>query len=192
MKRLLPIFLFFFIGLATGANAEVTFVQKVTQGDIFQTLEGEEVRLIGVDIPELKPDVNISEHARVSQNKQNALDYVRSLISGSNVEIRVDAKERDDQGRILAYVWFLYPEDNYMEALEFPDDHEVHRIVDPRDYGNIVFLNAALIKAGYAKPEKDEFNNSFASLFNSIYYERNIQAVQGQPEPDIDIQASAK
>ena len=193
MKRLTILFIAIFIGLATGANADVSFVQKVTAGNLFQTLDGDQVKLIGVDIPDLKPGASLSDNQRISDNKQQALAYMRSLISGANVEIRVDAKERDEQGRLLAYVWFLYPKDNYMDALEFKDDYEVNHIVDNREYGHIVFLNAAMIKAGYAVPQRDEFNHTFAALFNSIYQERNIRAVQNPKEmPPVELRASLK
>ena len=77
-------------------------VKKVIDGDTFLLENGEKVRLIGVDTPELhhptKPVQYFAEEAR---------NFTGKLVEGKKVRLEFDWQERDKYGRLLAYVYLL-------------------------------------------------------------------------------------
>lgn len=80
------------------------FVFKVVDGDTIMVRRGEtneRVRLIGVDTPE-------SVHPDPSKNTECgeiASRFTRERLEQKYVELELDAQERDQYGRLLAYVW---------------------------------------------------------------------------------------
>lgn len=79
-------------------------VVRVVDGDtIVVDFNGaeEKVRLIGVDTPEsVHPDSYKNTEAGVL-----ASDYTKKNLDGKQVELEFDVQERDQYGRLLAYVW---------------------------------------------------------------------------------------
>lgn len=79
-------------------------VIRVVDGDtIIVEFDGKEerVRLIGIDTPEsVHPDgtKNIEEGKIASE-------YTKAKLEGKEVELEFDVQERDQYGRLLAYVW---------------------------------------------------------------------------------------
>ena len=79
-------------------------VTRVIDGDTIEvdyngTLE--KVRLIGVDTPE-------SVHPDSSKNTEEGIlasDYTKERLEGKQVELEFDIQQRDQYGRLLAYVW---------------------------------------------------------------------------------------
>jgi len=79
-------------------------VIRVVDGDtIIVDLNGteERVRLIGVDTPEsVHPDKEKNvEYGRI------ASDYTKKMLEGKQVYLEFDVQERDQYGRLLAYVY---------------------------------------------------------------------------------------
>lgn len=174
--------------MSPAAHAEMFFIQQVIDGNTLRLLNGETVRLIGVSIPEITPDMSMQEKARVINNQQKAAEYVRSLISGTKVDLQFDQQQRDAEGHLLAYAWFLYPEENVKKALEFENDYKWEEIVE--DWGEhqyVTFLNAAVIKAGYAVPKEDHGNITHSALFNSIYQQKIVPTMQAKGQVDLDL-----
>jgi micrococcal nuclease len=79
---------------------------KVYQGDILtvELADGtvDKVRLIGVDAPELHDDVL---EVPFGVFGKAARDYLDDLIANEEITLIPGAKERDNYGRILAYVY---------------------------------------------------------------------------------------
>ncbi len=79
-------------------------VVRVVDGDtIIVSFNGKEerVRLIGIDTPE-------SVHPDASKNIEEgkiASDYTKSKLENKEVMLEFDIQERDQYGRLLAYVW---------------------------------------------------------------------------------------
>jgi micrococcal nuclease len=79
-------------------------VLRVVDGDTFTiTFNGqtERVRLIGVDTPESvhpDPDKNV-EYGKI------ASEFTTGYLLGKDVTLEFDVQERDQYGRLLAYVW---------------------------------------------------------------------------------------
>lgn len=78
-------------------------VVRVVDGDTIVVDYGgseETVRLIGVDTSgSVNPDASRETHADA------ASEYTQSRLSGKQVELEFDVQERDEYGRILAYVY---------------------------------------------------------------------------------------
>lgn len=83
-------------------------VTKIVDGDtIYARLSGgaeEKVRFIGVDTPETKhPSKPVEPYG------PEAEAYTRAQLNGKTVWLELDVQERDQYGRILAYVWLSPP-----------------------------------------------------------------------------------
>jgi len=72
-------------------------VERVIDGDTFVIMGGERVRLIGVDTPEMRggPEPLAVE----------ATEFTKKMIENKCVHLELDMDERDQYGRILAYVY---------------------------------------------------------------------------------------
>lgn len=83
----------------TAANPVVQ-VARVIDGDTLLLSNGERVRLIGVDTPELyHPLKPVQYFAR------EASEFTRQMAEGKTVRLEYDWQRRDKYGRLLAYVY---------------------------------------------------------------------------------------
>jgi len=91
------LFLFFYFQ----SEKEGTYlVTRVIDGDTIELANGEKVRYIGVDTPELHhPQKEVGYYA------QEAYGANRRLVEGKRVRLELDVEERDRYERILAYVY---------------------------------------------------------------------------------------
>jgi endonuclease YncB( thermonuclease family) len=73
----------------------ITKVTRVIDGDTFETVTGEKVRLIGINCPELT-DI-FGEEARI---------YLSQIIEGQTIDLISDniSNDRDRYGRLLRYI----------------------------------------------------------------------------------------
>jgi micrococcal nuclease len=77
-------------------------VEKVIDGDTILLTDGEEVRYIGIDTPEIyENDCFATEAARANSD----------LVSGKSVTLVKDTSEKDKYGRLLRYVYVGNPDD---------------------------------------------------------------------------------
>jgi micrococcal nuclease len=80
-------------------------VVRIVDGDtIILDINGinERVRLIGIDTPESvhpDPDKNVPYGKAAS-------DFTKSMLENNQVQIELDVQERDQYGRLLAYVYY--------------------------------------------------------------------------------------
>lgn len=76
-------------------------VQKVIDGDTLALVNGEHVRLIGIDSPERHhPELPVQRFSR------EAADYLLKTLDGQNVTLEIiPGEERDTYHRLLAYVY---------------------------------------------------------------------------------------
>ena len=80
--------------------ADPLSVKRVVDGDTIQLSNGEKVRLIGVDTPELHhPNKPVQYFA------EEAYQFVKKLIEGQEVRLEYDWERKDKYGRTLAYVY---------------------------------------------------------------------------------------
>ena len=76
------------------------WVDSVLDGDTFRSINGEKVRLIGVNAPE-------TNHPRkpIEYYGKEAREFSRRMLEGKEVRLEMDVQERDQYGRLLAYVY---------------------------------------------------------------------------------------
>jgi micrococcal nuclease len=84
-------------------------VTSVSDGDtVHVNLNGldERVRIIGFNCPEVShPDLGIKEEPYGKEAKA----YTERQLTGKKVWLELDVQERDNYGRLLAYVWLEPP-----------------------------------------------------------------------------------
>ncbi len=105
------------------SDLDKVYVQRVIDGDTFETAGGVDVRLIGVDTPETKhPDKGVEYYGR------EASKYTSRHLEGKSVYLEYDVEKRDKYQRILAYVFIedgtffnaKLLRDGYAELLTIP------------------------------------------------------------------------
>lgn len=75
-------------------------VAHVYDGDTFRTSQGEKVRLLGINTPEIAHNDNPGEPMGNKAKKR-----LQQLIGGQLVELRMDREKRDTYGRTLAQAY---------------------------------------------------------------------------------------
>jgi micrococcal nuclease len=90
----------FFLILTLCQAADPLTVTRVIDGDTLKLSNGEKIRLIGVDTPELHhPSKPVQYFA------EEAYQFVKKLIEGQEVRLEYDWEKKDKYGRTLAYVY---------------------------------------------------------------------------------------
>ncbi|NTV29722.1 MAG: thermonuclease [Candidatus Omnitrophica bacterium] len=133
------------------AQVDSVRVERVVDGDTLKLVGGERVRLIGIDTPELHESAKLYRDAeRTGQDIKTiqrmggeAASFTRELVDGKNVRLEYDVQPRDRYGRLLAYV---YLEDG-------------------------TFVNAQIIRRGYAYPLTVPPNTRHAAEFRRLFEE---------------------
>jgi len=161
MKKLLTTILLFTI--TTVCYAKVYSVEGVIDGNTIKFSNGETVRLIAVDCPDAD-----------TKKGQEAIGFVRGLVKGKEVQLEHDIEKRDEDGRLLAYVWYEISPFSHKKDMVWSDYYEVdfNKWKNKQGYyGTFVHLNATIIKAGYATPRIIPPNVKYADLFKKLYQE---------------------
>lgn len=119
------------------SSGDAAYVTRVVAGNaIYAAIADriEAVRYVGVGVPLI---------AHPTRGPRPYADLVREmnrrLVDGKWVRLTYDERGRDEQGRLLAYVWV----------------------------GN-VFVNAALLEHGYADVERGAVNTRYAAYFQTL------------------------
>jgi len=143
--------------LGTGAKCAVGHVTQVTDGDTFKAevtwhhsdyncriVDGDvyTIRLIGVDTPE-----TVHPRKPVECYGPEASAFTKSLLHGRHVCLLRDISCTGAYGRLLAYVWVD---------------------TDPNQPGCETFLDAELVKQGYARVKTYPPDTAFEGLFKTL------------------------
>jgi len=159
------VFSFLFSACAQNSKAAVFQVKRVIDGDTLELANGKEVRLIGINATESSADTAASKETT---------EFVKKLVEGKEVLLEFDAQRKDKYGRLLAYVWYEIVSFSHIKDLLIPEDYEVAAGKWKNKqgyYGTFVFLNATLIKSGYAQPMTTPPNVKYTELFQRLYQE---------------------
>jgi len=124
-------------------------VARVIDGDTIQLENGERVRLIGIDTPEMHESNKLYRDAARSEQDvatiqklgRRARDFTASLLEGKRVSLEFDVERYDRYGRLLAYV---YLKDG-------------------------TFVNAKIVEEGYASLLTYPPNVKYVELFQELY-----------------------
>jgi len=184
--------------IATVSYAQTYTVERVIDGDTLKLTNGERVRLIGIDTPESHDNDKARRDSKrtgqdietITKMGQEATEFVKGLgLEGKEVRLKFDAQERDKYGRLLAYVYVSLPNETLAALWKrglFDTDllgYEVPAMrFTPMNFEgwweNFVinfFLNARIIKSGYATPMTIPPNVKYADLFKELYEEAREQ-----------------
>ena len=126
-------------------------VKRVVDGDTLLLENGERVRLIGIDTPEMHESDKLYRDAKrtnqdagaIKQLGRQSYEFTKKLIEGKRVKLEFDVENQDRYGRLLAYV---YLKDG-------------------------TFVNAEIIKQGYASLMSIPPNVKYADMFKKLYAE---------------------
>ncbi len=138
-----------------GKNYDYTniLVKRAVDGDTLVLENGERVRLIGIDTPEMHESDKLDRDSqRSGENKRTIQElgkrsylFTRDLVEGKRVSLEFDVERHDRYGRLLAYVFLK-------------DKQQT-------------FVNAEIVKAGYASLMTFPPNVKYADLFLKLYQE---------------------
>lgn len=126
-------------------------VKRAVDGDTLLLASGERVRLIGIDTPEIHESSKLYRDSKrskqdVSEIKemgQRSYQFTKNLVEGKAVSLEFDVERQDRYERLLAYV---YLKDG-------------------------TFVNAEIVKQGYASLMTYPPNVKYADLFLKLYRE---------------------
>ncbi|MFC1807186.1 thermonuclease family protein [Candidatus Omnitrophota bacterium] len=113
MNKIQPLLLFILILILAGCYPPTTegyygAVKWVADGDTIKLANGEFVRYIGIDTPELNHKKGTPQYYA-----KEAKEFNEKLASGKVVRLEFDAERRDKYGRLLAYV---FVDDTFVNA----------------------------------------------------------------------------
>ncbi len=122
----------FFFAVPALCGAQRRFCVRVIDGDTIILENGERVRLLGVDAPEIAHYGHAGE-----AGGEGAREFLRKLVEGRVVNLEYDAERKDKFGRTLAYVFtadgrfvnLLLIEEGHAEAMRFFDYREKERFL---------------------------------------------------------------
>ncbi|MBU0502817.1 MAG: thermonuclease family protein [Candidatus Omnitrophota bacterium] len=126
-------------------------VTRAVDGDTLKLENGERVRLIGIDTPEMHDSSKLLRDSRRSHQDaeqikklgRRSYEFTRNLVQGRNVRLEFDVERKDKYGRLLAYVYL-------------PDG---------------TFVNAEIVKQGFASLMTISPNVKYADIFRQLYQE---------------------
>ncbi len=144
-------------------------VKKVFDGDTLLLTNGEKVRLIGIDCPEVHENDKLYRDARrhkkdiafLQAQGRRASEFTSDLVLGKKVMLTYDIEKRDQYGRLLAYVYF--------EGTETDRGQTADLYMSECQGTPCVFLNASIVKAGLAYPMTIPPNTKHAALMKELY-----------------------
>ncbi|MBN1870913.1 MAG: thermonuclease family protein [Candidatus Omnitrophica bacterium] len=154
------------LSICTSGYAETYMVKSVIDGYTLKLTNGETVRLIGIDVLEDQADGE-----SITKIGEETTEFVKSLgLEGKEVTLEHDVERKDRHGRILAYAYILVCNDCTIDGLlEYEYILLNHKGAGYGDH--YLFLNATIIKAGYASPMTIQPNVKYADLFLRLYQE---------------------
>jgi endonuclease YncB( thermonuclease family) len=131
-------------------------VTKVIDADTLELENGEEVRLLGIAALGLDNSYG-----------QEAKEFIKALIEGKRAKLVFDNEKFDKDGKLLAYVYIYNP-----DYSKLPSSITANDLVGSMWEGVgglLVYLNATVIKTGYAQPMTVYPNVRETDLFRKLY-----------------------
>jgi micrococcal nuclease len=177
----LGIFLLLGISPVSLCRASDSFtVSSVVDGETLELSNGEKIRLIGVDVPASSKNVKLRDDIKSTGKDaptliaagKNAAKFLRELIQNKTVVLEHDLGEKERSGRRWAYVYFyLDPRLN----IEIPEAWYTELVPETKERQLRVFLNATLIREGYASMKVISPNVKYQELFSKLQEEAKAQ-----------------
>jgi len=132
-------------------NYADVLVKRAVDGDTLLLESGERIRLIGIDTPEIHESNKLRRDSQRSGQDMHTIqalgrqsyNFTRQLVEGKRVNLEFDVEKQDKYKRLLAYV---YLKDG-------------------------TFVNAEIVRQGYASLMTFPPNVKYADLFLKLYQE---------------------
>lgn len=147
------ILFYFFTSQTRGESKKYSdvFVERVVDGDTLKLSTGERVRLIGIDTPEMHDSQKLTRDSQRSGTDVKAIkalgrqayQFTKNLVEGKRISLEFDVEKYDKYKRLLAYVHLK----------------------------DGTFVNAEIVKQGYASLMTFPPNVKYADLFVKLYKE---------------------
>ncbi len=139
------------VPLGQSQNYSDILVTRAVDGDTLVLETGERVRLIGIDTPEMHESSKLDRDGNRSKTDKSAIqalgrrsyEFTRQLVEGKRVSLEFDIERRDRYDRLLAYA---YLQDG-------------------------TFINAEIVKQGYASLMTYPPNVKYAETFRKLHQE---------------------
>lgn len=155
-------------------------VTSVIDGETLQLSSGEKVRLIGVDVPASSKNVKLRDDIKATGKDAKTLiaagkgasRFLRKLIKNENVGVEYDARTEEKSGLKWGYVYFYL--DPHLD-MEIPETWYTELSPKEGERQIRVFLNATLIREGYARMKILPPNVKFQGLFSKLEAEAREQ-----------------
>ena len=187
MRRFFLVLAIFLFIPRLAFSDDAIVVTRVMDGDVLQLSNGENVLLIGVDTPESSNSFKLWRDVRrsgqdakeIMEMGKEASEFTRKLVEGKQVRLEYDVRKKDEYGRTLAYVFIdvFVPSESRNAAGEKFDG----------SYFEEQFLNAEILRAGYARTMIDPPNVKCLELFLKLEKEAKAQKKgmwRGEAEAD--------
>jgi len=141
----------FTIPFGNSYNYSDILVKRAVDGDTLVLENGERVRLIGIDTPEMHESNKLYRDSQrtgedittIQKLGRRSYEFTKKLVEGKRVNLEFDVERHDKYGRLLAYV---YLKDG-------------------------TFVNAEIVKQGYASLMTIPPNTKYADLLLKLYRE---------------------
>jgi len=141
----------FSIPFGKSVNYTDILVTRVVDGDTLVLENGSRVRLIGIDTPEIHDSSKLKRDSQRSKEDISTIkklglrsfEFTKKLVEGKRVSLEFDVERYDKYDRMLAYV---YLKDG-------------------------TFVNAEIVKEGYASLMTFPPNVKYVDLFTKLYQE---------------------
>lgn len=191
VRILLGLFLFFLSPSLYAEETNLPTIERVVDANTAVIKGGQRIRFIGVNAPSIH-DTEANSRLQYAEDKTEkelfeiayqAKRFVEFLVKGQRVRLELEPnfasfQHRDKDGSILVYAWFTSP-----VFAEPPD----WLVVDPdlKTGTQDAFLNAAIVRAGYAQMDK-RWPFTYAEKFLALEQEASDQKrgfwAEGAPE----------
>jgi micrococcal nuclease len=144
----------FMIPLGRNYNYANILVTRVIDGDTLELENGDRLRLIGIDTPEIHQSQKLLRDSRRSKQDiqtiqalgQRAKVFTRQLVERKRVSLEFDIERYDRYNRLLVYVFLK----------------------------DGTFVNARIVEAGYAQLLTVPPNVKYVDLFKKLYKEARL------------------
>jgi len=164
-----------------GDRFQAQRVVHVYDGDTVKLANGQKVRLIGIDTPEAYESDKLHRDVRrtgrtaqsIMADGKRATAFTSGLALNRDVMLESDRELYDQYGRRLAYVYIplcrWHDGEPPCRVEENDEQYLVTLDIDEENHGIFNFLNATIVKAGFARPYPFAPNTRYADLFDELY-----------------------
>lgn len=98
-----------------GQQSRTVIVGRVLDGDTFDTNDGERIRLLGIDAPEVAHRDSTEEPFG-----NESRDWLKAVLKNRSVQLTFEQRQQDHYGRTLAWVWL---DDNLINQVSLQTGH---------------------------------------------------------------------